>query len=62
MELAEPLQSRLPLLVYLRTERGIIEAEAEVAWAEKPPLANGGILHGVAFTQPPPIPFRPSGT
>ena len=51
VELAERLQSRLPLLVCLRTERGIIEAEAEVAWAEKPPLATGGILHGVAFTQ-----------
>jgi hypothetical protein len=50
VELAERLQSRLPLLVCLRTERGIIEAEAEVAWAEKPPLAAGGILHGVAFT------------
>jgi hypothetical protein len=51
VELAEPLQSRLPLLVHLRTERGIIEAEAEVAWAEKPPLETGGILHGVAFSQ-----------
>jgi hypothetical protein len=51
VELAEPLQSRLPLLVHLQTERGIIEAEAEVAWAEKPPLASGGILHNMAFTQ-----------
>lgn len=61
MELAEPLQSRLPLLVHLRTERGIIEAEAGVAWAEKPPLATGGILHGVAFTQLAPDPLQALG-
>ena len=51
VELAERLQPRLPLWVRLRTEQGAIEAEAQVAWAEGPPLANGGILHGVAFTQ-----------
>jgi len=51
VELAERLPSRLPLWVRLRTERGAIEGEAEVTWAEEPPLVNGGILHGVAFTQ-----------
>ena len=51
VELAERLQPRLPLLVRLRAERGVIEAGAEVAWAEEPRLANGGILHGVTFTQ-----------
>jgi len=58
VELAEPLPSQLPLVVHLRAERGIIEAEAEVAWAEKPPLATGGILHGMAFTQLAPDPLQ----
>ena len=50
VELTECLQSRMPLRLHLRTERGTIEAEGKVAWADKARLDNAGILHGVAFT------------
>ena len=51
VELAEHLQSRMPLRVRLRSERGAIEAEAQVVWAGGSRLGDGGILHGVVFTQ-----------
>lgn len=51
VELAERLPSQFALWIRFRTERGVIEAEAQVAWAEEPALADGGILHGVSFAQ-----------
>lgn len=51
VELAERLQSRTLLWVRLRTDRGAIDAEARVAWVSEPRVVEGGVLHGVAFTQ-----------
>jgi len=51
VEGAEPLQPRTPLRVRLRTDRGAIEAEAQVVWAQGGPPVEGANLHGVAFIQ-----------
>ena len=49
VELPSRLPAEMPLRVRLRTDRGLIEAEAVVVWT-KEPLPGEGILHGVAFT------------
>jgi len=51
VELAECLRAQAPLRLYLRTDRGAIEIETQVAWAGEARLAGGGVPHGVAFTQ-----------
>lgn len=50
VELAEHLSSQTPLRVRLRTDLGVIETEAKVAWAGDQLLPGGGILHGLAYT------------
>ncbi len=51
VELAERLQPRVLLQVILRTDRGAIELEAEVAWASQASAEGGGILHGLTFSR-----------
>ncbi|MFI5338255.1 MAG: PilZ domain-containing protein [Candidatus Methylomirabilales bacterium] len=51
LELAEPLQPQLSLGLRLQTSGGPIEAEARVVWTRNPRPAEGGSLHGIAFTQ-----------
>jgi hypothetical protein len=43
----------MPLRLLLRTDRGNIELEARVVWAEEAASPGGGFIHGVAFTQVP---------
>ncbi len=50
VELSMRLPAPTPLQVRLRTDRGLIEAEAKVVWTKESLLPGGGILHGVAFT------------
>ncbi len=50
VELPVRLPAPTPLRVRLRTDRGLIEAEAAVVWTKESLLPSGGILHGVAFT------------
>lgn len=50
LELAERLWLRMPLGLFLRTDRGGIELPAQVAWLGEPSRLGGGILHGVTFT------------
>jgi hypothetical protein len=50
LELSERLETSAFVHLFLRTDQGGIEAEAQIIWAEGP-LPTGGILHGVAFTQ-----------
>jgi PilZ domain len=51
VELGQRLRPPMPLRVRLQTDRGPIELEAQVTWAEESDSPRGGILHGVAFTQ-----------
>jgi hypothetical protein len=51
IELAEHLDPLEFLHVRLQTDRGSIEGEARVIWAAPPQPGEGGIRHGVAFTQ-----------
>lgn len=51
VEMAERLPAGTPRWLRLQTDRGPIEAEARVAWAEEAAPNGKGILHGVAFTQ-----------
>ena len=51
VETGERLPPGLPLRLRLLTDRGTIEAEAQVAWSGEPRGPEGGILHGLAFTQ-----------
>jgi hypothetical protein len=51
VELAERLQPGVLLHVLLRTDRGAIELEAEVAWASEAAAEGGGILHGLTFAR-----------
>jgi hypothetical protein len=53
LELDERLVPSIPLQVFLQTDRGAIEVEAQVVWevgAERAGAAEGGVLHGVLFT------------
>jgi len=51
VELAERLQPGVLLHVLLRTDRGAIELEAEVAWGSEAAAEGGGILHGLTFAR-----------
>src|SRR5574337_1145028 len=51
VELAERLQTEIPLRVRLQTERGAIDAEGRVVWTGDPCSSGSGILHGVAFLE-----------
>lgn len=50
LELAEHLGPSSRLGVFLRTDKGGLELEAEVVWAGGPVSAGAGVLHGVTFT------------
>lgn len=50
LELAERLGPSSRLGVFLRTDKGGLELEAEVVWAGGPVPAGEGVLHGVTFT------------
>jgi len=67
LELAELLEAGTPLRLRLRTDRGFVEADAEVTWSreqqtlwarEGGPQA-GGVLHGASFTRI--MPEHPEG-
>jgi hypothetical protein len=69
LELAELLEPRTPLRIRLRTDRGFLEADAEVTWALAQPAIwareggplQGGVLHGARFNRiaaDPPEGFR----
>jgi hypothetical protein len=49
VELAQRFPPRTPLHLCLQTDRGAIEVDTQVVWADIPALP-GGILHGVVFT------------
>lgn len=51
LELAGPLRPQASVDLQLHTPDGLIAAEARVLWSRIPPPAEGGILHGIAFTQ-----------
>ncbi len=51
VELAERLQSGMPLQVVLQTAHGHIEVEAQVVWAREATPAGGSVFHGLVFTQ-----------
>ena len=51
VELAERLQSPMPFLLCVQTDRGVIDVEAALAWCGQSPQSEGGILHGVTFTR-----------
>lgn len=50
LELAEGLEPSSSLQLFLRTDQGGLELDAEVRWAAGP-APGGGVLHGVAFTE-----------
>lgn len=50
VELAEVLQPRMLLCIRLQTDRGPIEADAQVVWTREFRPAKGGIVHGITFT------------
>lgn len=50
IELAERLQPKGLLTLRLRTDRGPIQAEAQVVWVGEPAPLCGGIPHGLTFT------------
>ncbi len=51
VELAEGIQPPMLLQLFLQTDHGPIEVEAQVVWAGEPSVTGGGVLYGVAFTQ-----------
>ncbi len=51
VELDERIPTQGVLQLRLQTEQGPIESAARVIWDRRPPLAESGCLHGVAFTQ-----------
>lgn len=51
LELAERLAPSSLLGVFLRTDKGGLELEAEVVWAGAPVSAGEGVLHGVTFRE-----------
>ncbi|HSD50470.1 MAG TPA: PilZ domain-containing protein [Candidatus Methylomirabilis sp.] len=51
LEVTGAFRPETPLRLRLQTERGAIEADAEVVWAGVPDPASGVGPHGVAFTQ-----------
>ena len=51
VELDQPIPVRTQLRVRLQTDRGVIEAIAQVVWAGEPLSPRDGIPHGLAFAQ-----------
>jgi len=51
VEVAERLPLQNPCWLRLRTDRGLIEVEGQVAWTGGATPAGDGFLHGVAFTR-----------
>ncbi len=51
VELAEVVPADAALRLCFQTDRGAIEAEAEVIWAAAPDSDTGLVPHGVAFTK-----------
>ncbi len=51
VELDERIPAQGVLHLRLQTDQGTIESAARVIWDRRPPLAETGCLHGVAFTQ-----------
>lgn len=50
-ELAERLRPQTPLRIRIRTDGGAIEGEAKVTWVGEPGSNDGGVPHGMAFSQ-----------
>jgi hypothetical protein len=50
VELAEHVRPLEPLVLRLHTDRGPIELEARVVWRRKSKKSEGGVLHGISFT------------
>lgn len=50
LELAEPFEPASHLRVFLRTDEGGLELEAQVAWTGGQGSEAGAVIHGVAFT------------
>jgi hypothetical protein len=51
LELAERIQTEIPLRLRFQTERGAIDAEGRVVWTGDPGSSGNGILHGVVFSE-----------
>jgi len=51
VELSERLRPRTPLRLRLKSDQGIVEAEAQVVWSGGRLPEGGGVVHGLAFTQ-----------
>jgi hypothetical protein len=51
VEVAQRIRLQVPLRLHLLTDRGRIDAEGRVIWLGKAAPAEGGIIHGLAFTQ-----------
>jgi c-di-GMP-binding flagellar brake protein YcgR len=51
LELAERLEPPSPLRLFLRTDQGGLELEAEVVWIGRQVPAGEGVPHGVAFSR-----------
>jgi len=58
LELAERLDLSTSLSLVLRTYEGEIELKGEVVWTAEAGVSEGGIFHGVAFTQVLPDQYR----
>lgn len=58
VEVAERLTPGTPHWLRLQTDRGPIDVEARVAWAEESAPNGKGILHGAAFLQIAPGPLQ----
>jgi len=51
IELPDVLQPEMPVRLRLRTDRGAIEADGQVAWVGQARSKGGAIPHGIALTQ-----------
>ncbi len=50
VEVAQRFRLQIPLRIRLITDRGTIDAESRVIWLGKAVPAEGGMIHGLAFT------------
>lgn len=51
VELSERLRPLTPIRLRLQSDRGMIEAEAQVVWGGGRAQEGGGVVHGVTFTR-----------
>lgn len=51
VELAEPVESEVPLRIRIQTDRGPIEAQAKVAWIGAPTGQEAEYCYGLTFTE-----------